>query len=158
MPSVLCIQIMAPIMLFLSISSLLGYQILYPMGHLNLVIGYCIIGCICNIIFDYLLISRYSYVGVSIAYMSTEMIVAMIAMIVSRKFIKVRFFTKTERNTLVSSVLMGGVLYLIHKSVSLSNDILMLLVYFVIGAEVFSLSMLLLRDPIVKECVRMLHK
>ncbi len=158
MPSASCIQIMAPIMLFLSISSLLGYQILYPMGQLNLVICYCIIGCIINIVFDLLLISKYSYVGVSIAYMSTEMIVAIIAMIVSRKFIKVRFFTKTERNALVGSVLMGGVLYFIHKYISLSNDIIMLLTNFVIGAIVFLLSMFLLKDPIIKECVRILHK
>lgn len=153
MASTSCVRIMAPIMLFLSISSLLGYQILYPMGHLNLVIGYCVVGSVLCIILDFLLIPNLSYIGVSVSYLLTEIVVAVISIIVSRKYIKISYFGKTQRNTLISSFIMLSVFYLIRR-ISLGSDILMLLFYFLCGFAVFSMSMVVLRDDFYRECVR----
>ncbi len=157
MDSVQCVRIMAPIMLFVSISSLLGYQVLYPMGHLNLVIGYCVIGCVINLILDLILVSNYTYIGVSIAYATTEMIVAIIAMVVSRKFVIIDFFTKSERNALISSLIMVAT-FILLRNVNFGNDFIMILMYFLSGVMVYSLSMIVLRDSIIKECLRMIKK
>ena len=153
MPSVLCIQIMAPIMLFLSISSLLGYQILYPMGHLNLVIGYCLAGSILCVVLDFSLIPQFSYVGVSISYLLTEMVVAVIAIIVSKKYIKVTFFTKSQRNTIISSALMASAFILLRR-VRFDFDIIMLLFYCIVGLLVYCMSMLILKDDFFVDCIK----
>lgn len=161
MESVLCIQIIAPIMLFISISSLLGYQILYPMGHLNLVIGYCVIGSVVCIILDMLLIPNMTYVGVSISYMLTELVVAMIAIIVSRRYIKIDFFTTSQRNTIISTLFLT-VVFVMFRNIELGNDFLMLTAYGVVGIIAYSLSMLLLKDKLYNECVKsalsLIHK
>ena len=154
MESVACIQIMAPIMLFLSVSSLLGYQILYPMGHLNLVIGYCLVGSAICVVLDFILIPTLTYIGVSISYLITEMSVAIIAIVVSRKYIKVDFFTRSQRNTLISSIVMLAFLFLIIKNIELQNDVWMLSLYFVTGVIVYGVSMFTLRDNFFLESLQ----
>lgn len=150
-----CVRIMAPIMLFLSISSLLGYQILYPMGHLNLVIGYCVIGSVLCVILDFLLIPKLSYTGVSISYLLTETVVAIIAVFVSRKYININFFTASQRNTIISSIVMVFFYYFI-RNFELGNDMVILLFYFVSGVIVYSLSMLILKDMFFINCINSL--
>ena len=154
MESVTCIQIMAPIMLFLSISSLLGYQILYPMGHLNLVIGYCLVGSLICIVLDFSLIPKLTYIGVSISYLITEMAVAIIAIFVSKKYIRVNYFSKSQRNTLVGSLIMASAFLLIFKYIEISNDIAMMSIYFISGVIVYSASMLAIKDELYTGCVK----
>ncbi len=155
--SVNCVRLMAPIMLFVSISSLLGYQVLYPMGHLNIVIVYCLIGCVVNITLDMMLIPEMSYEGVSIAYVTTELVVSIIAIFVSRRFVKICFFTKLERDALFSSVFMIVVFYFL-RNLSFRNDIVMILFNFICGASTYLLSMVILKNPIIAECIRMIKK
>ncbi len=148
-----CIQIMAPIMLFLSISSLLGYQILYPLGHLNIVIGYCIVGSVLCVIFDIILISDLSYIGVSISYLATEMTVAIIAMVVSRRFIKIEYFSNTQKNAFISTIILSVVFWAI-SSIYIEYDIIQILLFVIIGASVYSASMFVLKDSFYIDCIR----
>ena len=127
------------------------------MRHLNIVIGYCIIGCVINILLDIILIPEMSYVGVSVAYVSTEFIVAIIAMIVSRKFVRIRFFTKTEKDVVLCSLIMIVAFCFIQK-IELDNDVLMIALYFMVGVVIYSLTMVLIKNPIVSECVRMVKR
>ena len=147
-----CVQIMAPIMLFLSVSSLLGYQILYPMGHLNLVIGYCVIGSIVCLCLNLLLIPSLSYLGVSISYMITEFVVAIISIFVSRKYIHLSFYTNTQKNTLLSSFIMGLCLFFV-SIITIDNDVLSLMIYFITGIVTYSLILYVRKDAIFHECV-----
>lgn len=156
MDAVPCIQIIAPIMLFLSISSLLGYQILYPMGHLNLVVGYCLIGSITCIIFDLLLIPGFSYIGVSFSYMLTELIVALISIFVSRKFIRIDFYTRTQRNTLISTFSLA-IVFILLRHIEIKNDLLVLCTYALVGVLTYSFSMILLKDELYMECTKIIH-
>lgn len=152
MAAVDCVKLMAPIMLFLSVSSLLGYQILYPMGHLNIVIGYCAVGCLIDVVLNFVLIPSLSYLGVSISYMSTELIVAIIAIIASRKYIKVNFFTNSEKKALISTIIMTLILLYLDR-LQIDNSLIKLIIMGLIGAMSYALSLYLLKESLLLEYI-----
>lgn len=58
-PSILSSQIIAPIILMVSISNVMGIQVLYPKGKINLVIQSCLIGAITDLILNICLIPSF---------------------------------------------------------------------------------------------------
>ena len=66
-PSILTLQILAPIIIFIGFSGLLGMQVLYPLGYEKLVIRATLLGAILNITLNLLLIPRYSQYGAAVA-------------------------------------------------------------------------------------------
>lgn len=92
-PSILTLQIMAPIILFIGLSGIMGMQVLYALGKENLVIVSTMTGAIINILLNYWLIPIYSQNGAGFATCIAELIVTMVMMILSWKYISIRFFS-----------------------------------------------------------------
>lgn len=74
-PAILTSQIVAFNILTVGLSGVMGIQVLYPLGKINIVILCTSIGAIINVFLNVLLIPRYGHNGTAVAYMLAEMTV-----------------------------------------------------------------------------------
>ena len=75
-PAVLTSQIVASNILMVGLSGVMGIQVLYPLGKINIVILCTLIGAAVNVVFlMILLIPRYGHNGTAVAYMLAEVTV-----------------------------------------------------------------------------------
>lgn len=71
-PAILTSQIVAFNILMVGLSGVMGIQVLYPLGKINIVILSTFIGAITNVLLNILLVPRYGHNGTAIAYMLAE--------------------------------------------------------------------------------------
>ena len=73
--AILTSQIVALNILMVGISGVMGLQVLYPMGRINIVILCTFIGAVVNVVLNVLLIPVYGHNGTAVAYMLAEVAV-----------------------------------------------------------------------------------
>lgn len=112
-PSILTIQIIAPIILFISVSNISGPQILYSLGKENLVVLATIGGAAINVSLNFLLIPSYSQYGAGIATSIAEFVVMILMIVFVWKYIPVRIFSKETMNYYIATFLMGISLFIL---------------------------------------------
>lgn len=90
-PAVLTSQIVASNILMVGLSGVMGIQVLYPLGKINIVILCTLIGAAVNVFFNVLLIPRYGHNGTAVAYMLAEVAVTVSMFLIGRKYIPIQF-------------------------------------------------------------------
>ena len=106
-------QIIAPIILFVAISNVMGIQILYPKGKINIVTFCCCIGAVVDLILNFSLIPTMSYIGTSIAYVGAEFATLLSMCIMGRKYIPLKYFRRKHLNYILGSMFMAIAFYCI---------------------------------------------
>lgn len=86
-PSVLTLQIMAPIIIFIGISGILGMQVLYSLGKEKYVLLSTALGAITNFSINWILIPQNAQYGASIATLIAEFLVMIIMIFFGKKYI-----------------------------------------------------------------------
>ena len=104
-------QIIAPIILMVAVSNVLGIQILYPKGKINIVTLCCGIGAIVDLFLNLCLIPSFSYVGTSVAYLGAEVTTTVTMLIIGRKYIPLHYLKNSHMNYFLGSLIMALVLY-----------------------------------------------
>ncbi|MEF9986826.1 MAG: flippase [Bacteroidales bacterium] len=112
-PSVITLQIIAPITIFIGFSSLLGMQILYPQGKENLVIAATLSGAIINVTMNLILIPLYAQVGAATSSLIAEFVVVTMVLILGRKHLPFKFISLQNFNYIVGTIIMGIAVYYI---------------------------------------------
>lgn len=110
-PSVLTLQIVAPIIAFIGLSGILGMQILYPQGQENKVIFATLAGAIINFTLNYILIPRYAQFGAAFATAVAEFTVMTMMFVVGRRYLPFDFLSRRNLNYIVAAVLMTLVVF-----------------------------------------------
>ena len=105
-PSILTLQLISPIILFIGLSGIVGMQILYPQGKEKLVIIATTTGALTNFTLNYFLIPEYAQYGAAIATSIAEFLVIATMIVVGKKFMPFRLVTKQNLQYVVASVLM----------------------------------------------------
>lgn len=147
-PAIIASQIVAINIVSIGISGVMGIQILYPMGKINIVILCTLFGAITNVIVNFLLIPNYGHYGTAIAFAITEFVVTFSMYIIGRKYIPIKLIKRQHFNYLIAGVLMAITLFIIYKQ-DYSNIVTLLSMFFV-GALVYTICLMALRDPISK--------
>lgn len=147
-PAIIASQIVAINIVSIGISGVMGIQILYPMGKINIVILCTLLGAITNVVVNFLLIPNYGHYGTAIAFAVTEFVVTFSMYIIGRKYIPIKLIKRQHFNYLIAGVLMAITLFVIYKQ-DYSN-IVTLLSMFLVGALVYAICLMALRDPISK--------
>lgn len=93
-PAIPTIRIIAPIILFIGISNLVGLQVLYSQGKEKIVIISTLCGAIVNFILNFILIPQYSQNGAAIATVVAEFSVTAVMLIKGRVFIPFNILNK----------------------------------------------------------------
>ena len=71
-PSILTLKLVAPIVLFIGLSGIIGMQILYPQGREKYVIISTMVGACINLLINYLLIPQYGQYGAALGTVIAE--------------------------------------------------------------------------------------
>ncbi|MCD8135488.1 MAG: polysaccharide biosynthesis C-terminal domain-containing protein, partial [Parabacteroides gordonii] len=97
---------MAPIILFISLSGIMCWQILFPLDKEKLVVYATLTGAVVNFILNLLLIPSYSQYGAGVATCIAESLVTITAIVFARRYVSVKFISK--QHTLLCSYLFNG--------------------------------------------------
>ena len=145
-PAILTSQIVALNILMVGISGVMGLQVLYPMGRINIVILCTFIGAVVNVVLNVLLIPVYGHNGTAVAYMLAEVAVTVSMFIIGRRYIPIQFFKKEHLHYVLGSVVMGGCLYILSQFYLGSMKTLVVMI--IAGCLVYTLILLVLKNSI----------
>nr|WP_309595796.1 polysaccharide biosynthesis C-terminal domain-containing protein [Phocaeicola vulgatus] len=132
--------------LTVGLSGVMGIQVLYPLGKINIVILCTSIGAIINVFLNVLLIPRYGHNGTAVAYMLAEMTVTVSMFFIGKRYIPIRFLKRQHLNYVLGSVVMGVCLYFISW-LGLGNTATLVMMISM-GGIVYVVILLFLRDSI----------
>lgn len=147
-PAILASQIVAINIISIGISGVMGMQILYPMGKINIVILCTFLGAIINVIVNVLLIPHYGHYGTAVAFAVTELVVTVSMFLIGRKYIPIRLLKRQHLNYLISGIAMGIALFIIARQEY--NNIITLITMFATGIVAYAICLMALHDPISK--------
>jgi len=145
-PAILTSQIVAFNILMVGISNVIGMQVLYPIGKINIVILCTFIGAMVNILLNICLIPYYGHNGTALAYLLAETIVMASMLFIGRKYVPIRFFKKEHFHYILGGAIMGVSLYGILL-MDLHN-VITLIIMIMVGVGVYGSVLLLLRNHI----------
>ncbi len=145
-PAILASQIVAGNIISVSLSNIMGLQVLYPMGKISIVILCTFIGAVVNVILNVLLIPYYGHIGTAVAYVLAEISVTVSMFIIGRKYFPIRFFKRQHFNSVFASLLMLIMLYYI--ATLRYGNIVTFVLMLITGSFIYSVTLIVLRDPI----------
>lgn len=159
-PSIAVSQIVSPLLLIVGLSSVFGMQILYPMGHVKIMIKATIVSSLVDLVILFLLVSSYAQYAAAIAYLLAELIATMTEYVLGRKYIPISLCDKRLFNYVFGSILVGVLLFFI-KDIA-SNEIMQCIFMTIIGGGTYFLFLALRKDDFVvmitSAVTNLLHK
>lgn len=155
--SILPFQIISPVIFIVGVSNVFGMQILYPMGRINDVIKCTLIGAIVNLIFNFVLVPYYSYVGTSIAYLLAELATTLSMFFIAKKDIRINCFKKEHLHYFFGSFWVVISLY-VWNSFSECSYLVDLVVSSCISLTVYLLFLFFVRDKLFMSMMRQQFK
>lgn len=142
--SIITLMIMAPIIIIIGLSNVIGIQILFPMGKVNLVIKATAMGALVNVVLNLFLIPIYKHNGSAISTLTAETIVTISLVYMSKHLIDYKFIFITCINYLFASFIMMCTLFLLPKIST--NDLVNLLYISCVGIFIYVIVLWLLKD------------
>ena len=142
----------SPIILLIGLSDLYGMQYLVPTGHMREYTIAAAAGAAANVILNLILVGKYAAVGVSIATVASELVVAGIMRYYAGKYITLRV-EKILRYPIIA-VFLG----IIVKVIDIKNNdnVYMTAAEIMIGASLYIIALWVLRDELVMEFIKMI--
>lgn len=147
--------ITAPVIIFVSITNIIGFQVLYPYGKENYVTYSTIGGAVINLIVDIPLILLWGSKGAAIATFCAELAVLLIQVRLGRRYIPFKYFDDSIKLYVLSSILMAVAVFL--TSGLFNKPIIQLLVPTCVGIVVYFLILYYKKDDILFSVLRYIH-
>ena len=147
--------ITAPVIIFISITNIIGLQVLYPYGKENYVTYSTIGGAVINLIVDIPLIWLWGSKGAAIATFCAELAVLLIQVRLGRRYIPFKYFDDSIKLYVLSSILMGVAVFL--TSGLFNKPIIQLLIPTCVGIVVYFLILYYKKDDILFSVLRYIH-
>lgn len=139
----------APVVIFVSLTNVMGIQILYPKDKINIVIWSVTGGAVANILLNILLIPDYGAVGAAIATLIAEFIVLLLQIVLGKQYFPFRIRQLFNRNYVLSTVIMtiavGASILITH------NLIYQLIIGLIVGVSSYFISLMSVKDPLAIE-------
>lgn len=155
-PAVSVMHILAPLIVVMSISDITGVQILPSIGKEKVSLISYIVGAVCNIILNIILIPRKGALGAAIGSLIAESTVMLIQVIYLKKYFASKSLFINFFEILFASVIMFiCIKFELHF---ISNIILQILLAFISGILVYYLILLCLRNDLLMEIQKSLYR
>lgn len=120
-PSILTVQIMAPIILFISLSGIMCWQILFPLDKEKWVVYATLSGAIVNFTLNWILIPSYAQYGAGIATSIAECLVTVVSILLARRLAPVQLWNRQISGyvvgTLFIALFLSGLTYLVADEI-----------------------------------------
>lgn len=146
--TIVLLQVMSPIIVFLGISSCLGTHYYNPAGLRAKSARFLIIGAICNFILNITLIPFYKSTGAAIGTIVAEFVVAILYTRYCDNYITFSQIWIISWRKIIASILMLGLIILMNK-LSI-NSVVIICLQITGGGLVYIIILLILKDPFLK--------
>ncbi len=112
-PVALIMNLMTPLVIIISISSCLDHQYFSPSGQKEKAAGFIIVGAVCNLIMNLLLIPRLKAVGAVIGSLVAEVVISALFLSKSKDYMTLGMLLRYSWKRIISGmVMLAGVIYL----------------------------------------------
>lgn len=153
-PSITTLRIICPIIIAIGMSNLIGLQMLYPLGLIKIVIISTCVGAVVNFVLNACLIPYFSQDGAAVATLAAEISVTLLQIVMARKHIKFELISEDFAKYLLSAFLMGAICTVLMK-IEVA-DIIKLVYVPISGVIIYSLLMVVFREPFAVEAISIL--
>lgn len=137
----------------LGFTNLFGTQILLTFGQEKKLFIATIFGAISNIFLNSMLIPVWEQNGAAIASVVSELIVTLITYYYTRKYVMFNNNRSTVIKTLLSSLFMGILLFILH--IHINSNILYLITALLVGVVVYFGTNLIMKNEVVEDMKKM---
>ena len=141
-------EIIAPIIIFIGMSTVTGTQYLLPLGRQKEYTVSVVIGCIVNVCLNALLISFFKSIGAAIATFLAELIILLIQLYFVRKEFDLKVIFLQFVKYLIFGLIMYGSVKLVSNVIGVS--IVNTFIEIVVGGIVYILLLVVSKDSIIK--------
>ena len=157
LPAVPSMRLLGATAVFIGLSQVTGYGLLVPTGHAEKVLLSVVVGMVCNLLLNALLIPGYGIEGAAAATLATELAVLAVQVVSVRKLgLKVRLFPTLIVRLIIAAAAGTGTM-LLSMRLSLEAPLLVkLLMHGIAFVGGYLLALLILREPALREAVRWL--
>lgn len=145
----------APVVIFISLTNLMGIQILYPKDKINIVIWSVSGGAIFNLIINFLLIPPYGATGAAISTLIAEFAVLLIQILCGRKYYPFNAAQLFNYRYISGCIIMGIITFL--SILWIDSLILKLIIGIIVGIFSYSLFLMIIKDPLIIEIQLYFH-
>lgn len=146
----------APVVIFISLTNLMGIQILYPKEQIRIVIESVLGGAIINVLLNFVLLPPYGATGAAISTLIAEFTVLLIQIIRGRQYYPFNIKALLGKNYLIGSIIMGlGIYFSINHVNSITFK---LIVGIAVGIVTYLLYLLITKDPILSPVKSYVYK
>ncbi len=146
-------KIISPIILFIGLSGIVGYQYFLPTKHQKEYTISVIVGAISNFTINMLLIPKYGAVGAAIGTVVAEFIVALIEIIITIKFFDYKLIFIKNIKYLLFSIIMFAACYAANKFLGLGGYRL-IIIDVMIGCIIYFALLVMSKDELLFEVLR----
>lgn len=139
----------APIIIFVSLTNIMGIQILYPMDKVNLVILSVSGGAIMNLILNLFLIPLYGATGAAVSTLIAEFAVLFIQIVCGHKYYPFKISDLFNLRYIIATIIMTFAVYI--TTIPLQSDIMRLTIGLGIGLITYFIALVIIRDSLLIE-------
>lgn len=150
------LKILSPLILIIGLSSVTGQAILIPLNKQKEYTFTIILGAVLNVIVNIILIPKYGAIGAAIATILAELIVNITQQFLVFRMLRIKFILILKDNfkIIISSIFMLFVLIFL-KNFFVSSFI-SIMIYSIIGSIVYFLLLIILKENIVIDFVKLI--
>lgn len=152
-PAIELLQLMAPLLIIISISNCIGTHYFVPCGKIASCTRYNCIGAIVNLIINIPLIMMFGAKGAVIASLMSETVITILYVTFSKKDIKYIRIWHLLYKKLLSGILMLICCLWVEKIFDY-NDFMIMIIEILLGAGVYVISLIILKDDSVSVIMR----
>lgn len=146
----------APIIIFVSLTNLMGIQILYPMGKIRIVIISVMGGAICNLILNFILLPSCGAYGAAISSLIAELSVFILQIIYGYKYFPFTFKSFFKYKYITATIIMSLSIWSLSETTD--NNYLTLGLGFTIGAIIYFMALIIQKENISIELFNLAKK
>lgn len=145
--TVLCLKIMSWLVVIIGISNCLENQYITPIGKKRESNKIVIIGAIINFVLNMVFIPRFGSSGAAFASVIAEIIISVMYINLCKQIVTIGILVKIAYRNVIAAFAMLFVISVLNRVIM--NAILLTILQFLIGAIVYFIVLLLLRDEVV---------
>lgn len=146
-PAVNVVYFIAPVIIFISLTNIIGIQILYPLGKEKVVIYSTLAGAIANFILNIILIPFYSAIGAAVATLIAELAVLLYQIVVGKRYISFNLFDSYIFKYILLALLMA--VGIISVLMFIPHIWVQFIVSFIVGSIIYAIGLFGSKDEII---------
>ncbi|MGU8778420.1 flippase [Clostridium perfringens] len=154
MPTAKTICLLSPLIIFIPISAGIGSQILQTTNNEKKSLICVVIGSICNLILNFILIPIYSENGAAIASVITEVMVTIMMLVYSRRIIRAKIQINFITSIILSVIVMSISIFTFINSSLFKSTSINCLISIILGSIIYFSMLFITKNEILLEFIK----